>query len=682
MNTKQTDTSCKCIGIDLGTTYSCVSVWVDDHIEIISNTVGNKTTPSWVALVDTDNSNQSGDSRVSSQWIIGEEAKNQATNNSKQTYYDVKRLMGKQYNDPTVLRDAKNLHYDICPDSNDRVLIKSQNATYRPEEISSKILRYLKECAEEFMNCKISDAIITVPAYFNDAQRTATKNAARIAGLNCKRLINEPTSSCLCYGINNREAAKVLIFDLGGGTFDVSILELTGGIFEVLATCGDTHLGGEDFDNELQVYLFGKFKSKLNKNNIDINGISVTKIAKIKQKLKKTAEVVKKSLSMVNVTSVCVDLYDDIELDLRISRELFEDLCDREFQKCIIPINNVLKDADLKPCDIDEIVLVGGSTRIPKIQQLISDIFNGKKLNKTINPDEAVAYGAGVQGAILGCNDNSGKTNDLLLLDVIPLSMGIETQGGIMSRIVKRNSKIPLQCKEQYTPIDRDQHSVTIKIFEGERKITKYNHFLGTFEMSGLPKSINDKTIIDVTFSIDCDGILKVTAKETKSDTVIDVVIKKDDGNYLTDTEINEMISQSENNEQRDELLIELTELLNDIEKYLYDSECTINNDVTINTSVCTLCLTETEQAEANELIYNSLEYIASCKRECADNNDELFEKINREIINTFKENIKYHLTPFLNKVYARNVTNVSKIDDKYDDVDKAREKEILNMLS
>jgi heat shock protein 1/8 len=631
-----------CIGIDLGTTFSCVGVWIDDHVEIISNDMGNRTTPSWIAFKGNDK-------------LVGELAKQQAHSNPRNTIYDIKRIMGLLFNDPKLHNDDNHQYaYKIVPDSNDRPMIEIEIVNddniilkrFKPEELSAMILRKMADIAESHLGKKVTDAVITVPAYFNDAQRTATKNSAQIAGLNCVRIINEPTAACLCYGLHNKKNCNVLIFDLGGGTFDVSVLELSDGVFEVKATSGDTHLGGEDFDNRLVKYLLTQFKQK--------HGIEVSSTDdRALRKLKDAAETAKKRLSQVH--SVCVDidsLVSGIDFSCKITRSTFESVCDDLFLACLDPVKKVLQDAELLIEDIDEIVLVGGSTRIPKIQKLLSDYFGGKTLNKSVNPDEAVAYGAAIQGAILSNSDKSGKTKDMLLVDVIPLSLGIETTGGIMASIVPRNSSIPCEKKSMFSTIEDDQHTVLVQIFEGERKFTTDNHKLGTFELVGIPKAIKGAPKIEVVFKIDANGILDVTACEKTSNISQKVTITKESGR-LSKEEIDKMISDSETFRAVDEIKKDSLEALQEFEKYLKMSQGTIND-----TQYSSL-LTIDEKSSANQLILDTFEWLYETPSNSPSSSPSLNIGKTKQEITDCKNSVEYYLKPIINKVYARKISDV-----------------------
>lgn len=543
----------KAVGIDLGTTFSCVAVYSHDKVEIIPNDQGNRTTPSYVAFSDTER-------------LIGDAAKNQAAMNPKNTVFDAKRLIGRRFDDPEVIEDAKHYPFKVINEGNKpaiEVEYKGETKTFTPEEISSMVLTKMKDTAEAYLGTEVKDAVVTVPAYFNDSQRQATKDAGLIAGLNVLRIINEPTAAAIAYGLDKKGSSEhnVLIFDLGGGTFDVSLLSIDDGVFEVKATAGDTHLGGEDFDNKLVDHLANDFKRK-NKKDLTSNQRSL-------RRLRTAAERAKRTLSSSAQASIEVDsLFEGIDFYTNITRARFEELCADLFRSTIAPVEKVLKDSKLDKSQVDEIVLVGGSTRIPKIQKLVSDFFSGKEPNRSINPDEAVAYGAAVQAAILS-GDSSSKTQDLLLLDVAPLSLGIETAGGIMTKLIPRNTTIPAKKSEIFSTYSDNQPGVLIKVYEGERTHTKDNNLLGKFDLSGIPPAPRGVPQIEVTFDIDANGILNVSAVEKGTGKSNKITITNDKGR-LSKSDIERMVSEAEKFKAEDDAEMERVTAKNGLESYAY----------------------------------------------------------------------------------------------------------------
>jgi len=548
------------IGIDLGTTYSCVGIFKNGHVEIIPNELGNRITPSIVAFTDEER-------------LVGEAAKNQGSINPRRTVFSVKRLIGRKFNDKEVQLDRKLLPYDVVNKDGKpyiEVEIKGEKKVFSPEEISAMILQKMKSIAENYLGREVKHAVITVPAYFNDSQRQSTKDAGMIAGLNVLRIINEPTAAAIAYGLDKKDKERnILVFDLGGGTFDVSLLTIDSGVFEVIATNGDTHLGGEDFDNRVLDFLIKKIK-KTHNQDVGKNKGAI-------QKLKTEIEKAKRSLSSSpQATMEIEELVEGLDFKDTITRAKFEELNMDLFKKTMEPVEKVMGDGGMKKNEVHEVVLVGGSTRIPKIQQLIKDYFNGKEPNKGINPDEAVAYGAAVQGGILG-GETSEATEGVVLIDVTPLTMGIETVGGVMTKIISKGTVIPAKKSQTFTTYQDNQTTVTIHIYEGERPMTKDNHSLGKFDLNGIPPAPRGQPQIEVTFEVDENSILKVSAIEKATGKSEKIVITNDSGR-LSKEEIEKMLREAEQFAEQDKKTKEKIDAKNSLENYIYSMKNTVED--------------------------------------------------------------------------------------------------------
>ncbi|WVW84903.1 chaperone DnaK [Kwoniella bestiolae CBS 10118] len=539
------------IGIDLGTTYSCVAVHKGGKVEIIANDQGNRITPSWVAFTEEER-------------LIGDAAKNQASNNPENTVFDAKRLIGRSADDSDVKKDQKHWPFKIVNKGGKPMISvnhKGDLKEFTPEEISAMVLTKMKETAEAYLGHKVTHAVVTVPAYFNDAQRSATKDAGTIAGLTVLRIVNEPTAAAIAYGLDRtgKAESQIIVYDLGGGTFDVSLLSIEDGVFEVLATAGDTHLGGEDFDNRVIDYLVKQYKRKTD--------VDVSKNNRAMGKLKREVEKAKRTLSSQMSTKIEIEAFEGgNDFSETLTRAKFEELNMDLFRKTMKPVEQVLKDAGVKKEEIDDIVLVGGSTRIPKVQQLLKDYFNGKEPSKGINPDEAVAYGAAVQGGILSGEEGS---SGVLLIDVCPLTLGIETTGGVMTKLIGRNSVVPTKKSQIFSTAVDNQPTVRIQVYEGERSMTKDNNILGEFDLNDIPPAPRGVPQIEVTFEIDANGILKVSALDKGTGKSKSITITNDK-RRLSAEEIERMVQEAEEFADEDAAVKKRIEAQNSLQNFVY----------------------------------------------------------------------------------------------------------------